>query len=254
MRDVDGVRLYVENAAGMWPCRGPEFHCPLPVPEGALLHRVPRVGNVRGLLTRRVRAAVPELVEPAVVRRGAYTLEDPFGDLEWEGPVPDRVAEYPVMVLRPGTGGHAADGAPAPGGERRSGIRVAPIAGPADLAEAERVIAEGFPIPAVLPLLPGGFLPHRILADPAAGVLLARSAGRAAAACVTYDSGAAVGVYWLATLPAYRSRGLGRAVMNAVRAAHPGRVLTLVATPDGAPLYASMGFAEVSRSCWRFWS
>ncbi|MFC4565236.1 GNAT family N-acetyltransferase [Nocardiopsis mangrovi] len=254
MRDVDGVRLYVENAARMWPCRGPEFHRPLPVPVGALLHRVPRMETWRGLLTRRLCAAPPELVEPAVARRGPYTLEDPFGALDWEGPVPDRVAEYPVMVLRPGTGGNAGDGVPAPGGGGRSGIRVAPIAGPADLAAAERVIAEGFPVPAALPLLPGGFLPPRILDDPAAGVLLARSAGCPAAACVTYDSGGAVGVYWLATLPEYRSRGLGRAVMDSVRAAHPGRVLTLVATPDGAPLYASMGFAEVSRSCWRFWS
>ena len=73
---------------------------------------------------------------------------------------------------------------------------------------------------------------------------------QAAAACCTYDDGAALGVYWLAALPEHRSAGLGRAVMCAALTAGPGRPVVLVATAAGVPLYSSLGFATVSEAAW----
>ena len=79
---------------------------------------------------------------------------------------------------------------------------------------------------------------------------LAYRGGEPAAACCTYDDGAALGVYWLATLPEHRSHGLGRAVMAAALAACPGRPAALTATAAGEPLYASLGFHAVSEAAW----
>jgi len=81
-------------------------------------------------------------------------------------------------------------------------------------------------------------------------VWLARRDGEPAAACCTYDDGAALGVYWLATLPQHRSHGLGRAIMSAALTTCAGRPAALVATAAGEPLYASLGFQTVSEAAW----
>ena len=65
-----------------------------------------------------------------------------------------------------------------------------------------------------------------------------------------YDDGAAIGVYWLATLPRHRRCGLGRAVMSAALSACPDRAAALVATAAGEPLYHSLGFQAVSTAAW----
>ncbi|MFB7663825.1 GNAT family N-acetyltransferase [Kitasatospora sp. NPDC056138] len=74
--------------------------------------------------------------------------------------------------------------------------------------------------------------------------------GQPAAACVTYDNGETVGVYWVATLPVHRSKGLARAVLSQALAAHPGRVATLTATLLGEPLYRRLGFTEQGLARW----
>jgi predicted N-acetyltransferase YhbS len=93
-------------------------------------------------------------------------------------------------------------------------------------------------------------LPPWVLTTPGWRTWLAYRHGRPAAACCTYDDGAALGVYWLAALPEHRSAGLGRAIMCAALAASPGRPAALVATAVGVPLYSSLGFAAVAESAW----
>jgi GNAT superfamily N-acetyltransferase len=119
-----------------------------------------------------------------------------------------------------------------------------------DLAEAERVIVDGFPQRMHQPWTRGRSLPPRLLEVPGWTAWLARRDGEPAAAGFTYDDGKAVGVYWLATLPEHRSRGLARAIMTRALAAHPARTATLVATEAGEPLYHSLGFVTVSTSAW----
>ncbi|MGI5524273.1 GNAT family N-acetyltransferase [Micromonospora sp. CA-259024] len=118
------------------------------------------------------------------------------------------------------------------------------------LEQAEQVIVNGFPLRHLQPITPGQALPPQVLQLPGWRVWLARRDGVPAAAGYTYDGGNAVGIYWLATLPEYRSAGLGRAVMNAMLAAHPDRIATLVATPAGLPLYQRLGFEPVSTAVW----
>ena len=123
-------------------------------------------------------------------------------------------------------------------------------ADPGTLAQAERVIVDGFPQRALQPYRPGRSLPPLVLAVPGWRTWLAYLDGEPAAACCTYDDGATVGVYWLATLPRHRSRGLGRAIMSAALGAAPGRPAVLVATAAGEPLYAALGFQAVSEAAW----
>src|SRR5215510_10917253 len=98
------------------------------------------------------------------------------------------------------------------------------------LAQAERVIVDGFPRRALRPYRPECMLPPLVLAIPGWRTWLAYRDGEPAAACCTYDDGAALGIYWLATLPEHRSNGLGRAVMCAALRCYAERPAALVAT------------------------
>jgi GNAT superfamily N-acetyltransferase len=55
------------------------------------------------------------------------------------------------------------------------------------------------------------------------------------------------GIYYVATVPEYRGRGLGGAVVEALKAAARGMgfgTVTLLATPRGHPLYLRHGFRD----------
>ncbi len=129
-------------------------------------------------------------------------------------------------------------------------VRVAVVAETDELAEAERVVVDGFPLPIYQPWTRGQALPPQVLRLPGWRVWLAYRDGLPAAAGYTYDDGVAVGVYWLATLPEHRLLGLARAIMTVSMAAHPDRIFTLVATDAGLALYESLGFATVAMSAW----
>ena len=174
---------------------------------------------------------------------GRVVVEDSFGGLALRrhrsakqgGITVDRM---PVMLRAAGGG---------PPGNRATVVLVTDQQG---LIQAERVIVYGFPRPALQPYRPGRLLPPQVLTTPGWRTWLAYRAGRPAAACCTYDDGAALGVYWLAALPEHRSAGLGRAVMCAALAIGPPRPAVLVATAAGMPLYSSLGFTEVSEAAW----
>ncbi|MEY9872894.1 GNAT superfamily N-acetyltransferase [Streptacidiphilus sp. MAP12-33] len=129
-------------------------------------------------------------------------------------------------------------------------VRAGEACSEADLAEAERVVVEGFPIGQRLPWRRGGQFPRSYEGLPGRRSWLARVDGHAAAACVTYDDGVTVGFYWVATLPEFRSRGAARAVMLAALDAHPDRAATLTATLLGEPLYRRLGFTERALARW----
>ncbi|WP_436533432.1 GNAT family N-acetyltransferase [Actinoplanes sp. HUAS TT8] len=148
------------------------------------------------------------------------------------------VMRMPVMVRPPGPPAQP----PRPG--------VVRVTGEDDLAVAERVMIDGFPFPLLQPVVRGHALPPRLLTRPGWRFWLAYSDGEPAAAAYTVDDGATVGLYWLATLPEFRSRGLGRAILNAAFEAHPDRAFTLVATDAGRPLYETLGFHTVATATW----
>ncbi|MEU9130328.1 GNAT family N-acetyltransferase [Kitasatospora sp. NPDC048540] len=190
---------------------------------------------------------------------GHLCLEDPYGRLDLSRFGCEAARGKPVMARPPGPPDSDVDadadaGANADAGRRRYpadvGLTVHEVIGVDDLAEAERTVVHGFPELARLPWQRGGLFPAALLERPGYRVWLARRGGTPASACVTYDDGAAVGVYWVATLPEHRSKGAAGAVIGQALAAHPDRLATLTATESGEPLYRRMGFREQGVSRW----
>lgn len=178
---------------------------------------------------------------------GRALVEDPFGQLDLtrlglEGrPLPvmllDRQpARWPVLPC----------------------VDVRRAADAGTLAEAEEVIATGFPMRIFLPYRPGAMLPPGLLGSSRITVFLASRGGEPAGGCIALlaDGDGATpgathgGIYSLATLPGHRSRGVGRALMHAALRHLGARPVTLVATTEGLPLYRSLGFRTVGHSTW----
>jgi GNAT superfamily N-acetyltransferase len=261
-----GVELAVGNAASHWTAmakaRGWEWV------DG------PGFTAVRSDMTHRVLLSAEPTADPVHLRRELLSvfrrwdsrqlcLEDPTQSLDLSDLGFEAALTMPLMVRDPD--------APEKGSLRRrtatptaSGTTLADSldhaaaddlrAGEAldeeDLAAVERVVVEGFPILQRLPWRRGEQFPAGV-AVAGQRSWLARVGGRPAAACVTHDDGTAVGFYWVATLPEFRSRGAARAVMRAGLSAHPDRPATLTATLLGEPLYRRLGFTE--RGVARWW-
>ncbi len=258
-----------DNAAGFWlaqarvhgweQLRRPEFTAVRCARDSADAHRV--------VVTRPY--GEPQALERELgdlLRRWGTTqlcLEDPYGRLDLSGPGCVHGLGMSVMVREP----HSAEGGP----ERSDGpvfggsdstavtsgrpqygktLTVCEVSGAEALAAVERTVVDGFPIAARQPWTRGGMLPEGLLHEPGIRGWLARVPGQDAGACLTYDDGEAVGVYWVSTLPAHRSKGVARAVLETALAAHPDRPATLVATLLGEPLYRKLGFVEHGVTRW----
>jgi GNAT superfamily N-acetyltransferase len=225
----------------MWASMAPWSRTVTPAPPGMSVIEIPAQPATRVIL-RRPFTADPGQIGALVARggeRGRVVVEDSFGELMLPAGHDLAVDRMPVMV-------RAVGGARPPA----AGVRVVQAADAGTLAQAERVIVDGFPQRALQPYRPARMLPPLVLAVPGWRTWLAYRGGEPAAACCTYDDGTTLGVYWLATLPQHRSWGLGRAVMSAALTACPGRPAALVATAAGEPLYSSLGFSAVSQAAW----
>jgi len=242
---VEGAELYADNAAAMWMSLAP-WSRPVPgTAPGVAAVDLPAQRGGRVILRWRGAAGSrqPVALVRAVGLRGRVVVEDSFGDLALRRHGGARDAGVTVdrmpLMLRPAGS--------APPGDRAAVVLVADHE---ELVQAERVIVNGFPRPALQPYRPGRMLPPWVLTTPGWRTWLAYRHGRPAAACCTYEDGATLGVYWLAALPEHRSAGLGRAIMCAALAACPGRPAVLVATAAGVPLYSSLGFVAVAEAAW----
>jgi ribosomal protein S18 acetylase RimI-like enzyme len=227
-------RVYADNASAMWTSLAPA------APASAGFVRIESPASTRVILREPMpTAAIAELIDATpTVRR--TIVEDAFGagPPQLGGAV--QVLRMPVMIC-------SATQVPV---VVPPNVQVAAVVEADELAEAERVVVDGFPLPVYQPWTRGQALPPRVLRLPGWRVWLAYRDGLPAAAGYTYDDGVVVGVYWVATLPQHRSLGLARALMTVSMAAYPGRIFTLVATDAGLALYESLGFATVSMSAW----
>ncbi|MFI9361628.1 GNAT family N-acetyltransferase [Kitasatospora sp. NPDC053057] len=183
-----------------------------------------------------------------------FTLEDPYDGLDLTRFGAVRMPIMPVMAREPGPVEGVTAGLPAVSPAHGGGTLTVDEALDGDaFALVERTIVDGFPLPARQPWTRGGALPEELLRQPGCRAWTARVDGAPAGACVTYDDGAATGVYWVTTLPDQRGRGVARAVLRTALAhAHPDRPATLVATSAGEPIYRKLGFTRQAPTCW--WS
>jgi GNAT superfamily N-acetyltransferase len=142
------------------------------------------------------------------------------------------VGETPAMVLID----------PRPPPASASGLEVVPVAGPEDLADFQRTSFLGFGLPERAGAL---FLTEQLLALPGVTLYLGRVDGEPVCTSALVQTGEVAGIYWVATLPDFRGRGLGAAITWA--AVQGGvdrgcRVASLQASAMGAPVYIRMGF------------
>lgn len=146
----------------------------------------------------------------------------------------------PLMVRLPG---------PAPTSPQPA-VEVREVGNADELAVAERVLVEGYPMPELEPLRPGDLLNPTLL-RPDTRVWVAWTAGEPAAVAAAHHHAGVTLVEYVATLPAARGRGAGAAVTWAATLADPAAPAVLIASDDGRPVYERMGYIAVER--WTAW-
>ncbi|MER6094428.1 GNAT family N-acetyltransferase [Streptomyces sp. NPDC001728] len=173
-----------------------------------------------------------------LVRRapGAVNAEDPFSstDLSRMGM---RGWQMPVMLRPPG-----------PVGE--PGLDVIRVRRTEDLQAAERIAIEGFELAGFQPHRPGELFPAALIEQPGVDVFVAMCDGVPAGAGVTVVDDGIGSHYWVGTSPAFRSRGVGRAVMLGSLAHLADLPVTLTASKLGRPLYESLGYTAAASATW----
>ncbi|WP_037968541.1 GNAT family N-acetyltransferase [Streptomyces sp. SS] len=180
-----------------------------------------------------------ELAELGELVRGAagpVNVEDPFGstDLSHLGM---RSWQMPVMLRPPGPVGEPA-------------LEVIKVRRSEDLQAAERIVIEGFELTGFEPYRPGELFPMSFIGQPGVDVFVALHDGVAAGACVSVVDDGVGSHYWVGTSPAFRSRGVGRAVMLGALAHVADLPVTLTASKLGRPLYESLGYTVAAPSTW----
>lgn len=179
-----------------------------------------------------------DIAELELLVKGAearVVVEDSFGTIDGAA-LGLTARRLPVMVRPP---------APAP----PPALAVEPVRTAAEWAVAERVVVDGFPMPG---FPTGNALPSALKDREGFRLYTVSRDGDVVGACLTLETDGVVGLYWVATLPEHRSRGVGRALLNAAVNEYPTLPMALSATRQGLPLYESLGFSVVTRATW--WS
>ncbi|MBC3984675.1 GNAT family N-acetyltransferase [Streptomyces sp. AC536] len=178
-------------------------------------------------------AELGELVRRAA---GPVNAEDPFSstDLSHLGM---RGWQMPVMLRPPGPVGQPA-------------LEVVRARRPEDLQAAERIVIEGFELTGFEPYRPGELFPTSLVEQPGVVVFVATCEGEPAGAGVSVVDDGVGSHYWIGTSPAFRSRGVGRAVMLGALAHLAHLPVTLTASKLGRPLYESLGYTAAAPSTW----
>jgi hypothetical protein len=144
---------------------------------------------------------------------------------------------HPVAVLRsPGPLDH-----PTP-----DGIEVRLTATAADLAAAERVAVEGYPLEPARGLPPGSLFTTK-LGDAGVRVRVAQIDGDPAAVGLSHVAHDLVNLCFAATLPAARRRGAWAALVGARIADAPALAAIAYTSDHSRPGFVAMGFLPVTR-------
>jgi GNAT superfamily N-acetyltransferase len=126
-------------------------------------------------------------------------------------------------------------------------LAIEEVTTPAQLVEFEAAAIEGFEAPQLHGLGSLGLHAAEILHDPRMKIYAGRVGGRVVSVSMAYLDSQVVGVYGVATLPAYRRRGFGEAMTWRAVLSQPDWPAVLQPSPLGAPVYRRMGFQEIGR-------
>ncbi|MFG1610177.1 GNAT family N-acetyltransferase [Actinoplanes sp. NPDC049265] len=196
------------------------------------------------------RSEVPHNLLNGVLRVRGMPFEDAAEQAEkvlagvpwrwWTGPDSDpgtgerlarrgytRLGRMPVM---------AADLTRMPGLTTPAGLTVEPVTGPRGVEEYVNACRTAFGLPDEL---------HEGRADMIR--LVGRMDGRVVATAAVVLSDGVAGLYWIATAPEYRGRGIGAELTTAamrIARDHGVDVATLQASSMGEPVYRRLGFVE----------
>lgn len=136
--------------------------------------------------------------------------------------------------------------APIPGATAPSSLEVRDVTDRAALRDHVAVLASGFDWQ---PAAPAQIFTERLLADPAWHGYTGYIAGQPAAASQLYVHGGVAGIYYVATVAAYRRRGFGEVITRHAMLAGLDAgcdMASLQASPMGFPIYTRMGFTQAS--------
>lgn len=130
--------------------------------------------------------------------------------------------------------------------EHQTAVRVTVAATPDDLALAERVVAEGYPIPSAVGMPPNALFGEALLESPYL-VRIGWLDGQPCAAAASFIGHGVVNLCLAATLPRGRRRGLWSALAAARLA--DGHDLPAVActSDDSRPGFEKLGFLPIAR-------
>jgi GNAT superfamily N-acetyltransferase len=245
---MDDLEHAVRNAAALWTALAEARGNDYVRTDGLLVVEGGRRGRRVMLLTGEpAEDDVAEAARQATLpSQGGVTVEDSFGtvDLAAQGLVKRQLA---VMIRHP---------APLPS-LKPSAVSVSEIGRPDLLAVVERIGVDGFPLETFQPYeqgaaFPAGLLEHGDLPHPPprARFFLAEWDGAPAGITVTVEADGVAGVYWVTTLPDYRSRGIARAMMYTVLEHYADRPATLTSATAARPLYESLDFQLLTMANW----
>lgn len=129
-------------------------------------------------------------------------------------------------------------------------LEIRPVTDVSGLADAERVLVEGYPLPEMEPVQPGTLYPPSLLDSPSSvwvgydgDVPLATSTAHNAAGVAVVEN--------VAVMPAARGRGAGAAITWAATTHHADQPAVLIASDDGQPVYQRLGYLRLER--WTVW-
>lgn len=184
------------------------------------------------------REELAEITELAARATGPVDAEDAFSstDLRHLGM---RSWQMPVMLRQPAV-------------VAEPEMTVVRLRSEEDLRAAERTVIAAFELARFVPYRAGEMFPTALIHEPGVDVFVASLDGEIAGVCVTVVHAGLGSHYWVGTAPAFRSRGVGRAVMLGSLAPMADLPVTLTASRLGRPLYESLGFAVTAASTW--WS
>ncbi|MFI6641817.1 GNAT family N-acetyltransferase [Streptomyces sp. NPDC050504] len=235
---ADALRMQARNSAAFWSATGRSRGHEVIRRRGFVAVEGDARAGLR-VLVQEPGLSPDEVAElSAVVRRaaGQVYVEDPFSSTDLTH-LDLRHWQMPVMLRAPGP-----VAAPA--------LDVVRVREPEDLRAAERIVIEGFELTGFEPYRPGELFPDALIEQPGVDVFIASLDGAVAGAGVSVLDEGIGSHYWIATSSAFRSRGVGRAIMLGALAHVADLPCTLTASKAGRPLYESLGYEVAAPSTW----